>query len=291
LLLLLLLCVCRGVRRCRCRWWCGCCCCYRGAATVDVVSACVYVLCLDAEASSLSLAFCFAVFIQLAAAEAPGLQLAFVSLSALPQPPPMATVLYISSCARLYNNYVSGEFKLVRVSLDSTSINIAYANYNDTNSNTTIANDSNMPYHRQDPEGPKIYQDHQGGKQKEGFIKHIFGPQWPLGVVSRGDRHCNMTSISSPSFCSAELPGRPILRAIRDQFIFGETPFLFPPWWSWYVLGPSDPHQRQPQHYASHAFAATLRLWHLLLWWILAVIIECPTVLTTIARPASLLCL
>ena len=61
-----------------------------------------------------------------------------------------------------------------------------------------------------------------------------------LNLVSRGVRHCKMTGTSNPSFCSAELLRRPILRAIGGpNYFLRKSLFFFPPWWSWYVLGPS----------------------------------------------------
>jgi hypothetical protein len=53
-----------------------------------------------------------------------------------------------------------------------------------------------------------------GGSKNQDLMKKYFGPQWPLGLVSWGVLHCNMTGASSPSLCSAELFRRPILRAI-----------------------------------------------------------------------------
>ena len=92
---------------------------------------------------------------------------------------------------------------------------------------------------RSSTEGPKTYQDHQGGKQNKDFLNKYFGPQWPLGLVSRGVRYCNMTGLMCPSFCSAELPRRPILRAIGAKLLFEKILVLLRPWWSWYVSGPS----------------------------------------------------
>jgi hypothetical protein len=47
-----------------------------------------------------------------------------------------------------------------------------------------------------------------------------------------------MTGLMCPSFCNAELPGRPILRAIGSQTICLYDHLFFLPWWSWSVLGP-----------------------------------------------------
>jgi hypothetical protein len=86
---------------------------------------------------------------------------------------------------------------------------------------------------------PMTYQGHQKGKNID-FLKLQFGPQWLIRLVSRGVRQCKMTGLMCPSFCSAELPGRPILKAIGGVFFCFEKILLFvPPWWPWYVLGQS----------------------------------------------------
>ena len=69
-----------------------------------------------------------------------------------------------------------------------------------------------------------------------GFYKKTVWPQWPLELVYRRVRHCKMTGRICLSFCNAELPGRPIPKAIGDQIVFHKildhislSPFLLEP--------------------------------------------------------------
>ena len=74
-----------------------------------------------------------------------------------------------------------------------------------------------------------------GGSTKYDFPKVLnkyIGSLWPLELVSRGHRHCKMTGSTSPSFCSAELPGMLNLMAIGGQttlsYNHGQSHFVEP---------------------------------------------------------------